>query len=59
VYSEYGQELDEKASANIGKLLNVINTKTHSPIMDLINTWSTSLRNSDIDVKTLLNQLET
>lgn len=58
-YSEYGQELDEKASANIGKILNVINSKTHSPIMDLINTWSTSLRNSDIDVKTLLNQLET
>ena len=41
------------------KLLNVINAKTHSPILDLINTWSTSLRNSDIDVKTLLNQLET
>ena len=59
MYSEYGQELDEKTSANIGKLLNIIKDKTHSPIMDLINTWSTSLRNSDIDVKTLLNQLET
>ena len=44
--------------ANNPDLINKINEKPYSPVLELINKWSTSLGNTDISPEKLLNTLE-
>ena len=54
---ELGAFYPEAAEAIQG-LINKINEKPYSPVLELINKWSTSLGNTDVSPEKLLNTLE-
>lgn len=51
-------DLDLKAYKNQTKIEQEIRNKAYSPVLKLINSWTLGLNNLDINVETLLTQLQ-